>query len=304
MKFSVDEGFQQLAPQLVNHKLIIVAGSGISVPSGLPGWDELLDSLVDFCSDLQGALPVAARFPDILAEARTARKKHPVRVASELKARLLRTQEQHLPNLNTIFRRWLMGRLEFVDPNKNHQHIVKTDYPYILTANYDSLLEAAALEAGFASLYANSFSPYEADQVASAIYEERPSIIHLHGTTLDARLDDFVLTNDDYARLRRKQPGFTVAVQSLFMTHSVLFVGYGGSDPHLEDTIEELSFHLARPGGALPRYFLVLREDKTGHILEQRKDRLRTDLIVVNDYPEATSLLAQLQAVAPRQRGA
>ena len=305
MSIGVDEAIPQLQNILQQGKLVVFAGSGISVGSGLPTWDDLLVRFIDLYEKIEGLLPDDQKVPELLADAKTQASKYPTRVASVLKKRIKFIQEHLLPrkDINGIFKDFFGTKLfSGKSPNINHRLIVTTNYPFILTTNYDRLLEDAAEEAGCIDLLASSFSFNEADKFASALYEGDPSIIHVHGDTNDVALDDFVFTAEDYQSIRRKYSGFTVALQSVFVNYSVLFVGYGGSDPHLEDFVEEMSYLLGWSKLTnLPTYFLPLLKGKTGDVLNEYKKTLRTDIIVLENYDEITKLLDALQKTSPRK---
>ena len=61
------------------------------------------------------------------------------------------------------------------------------------------------------------------------------------------------------------------------MNYSMLMVGYGASDPHLEDVIEDinLSFGWFDSDDVLdlPMYYLVIKKDKVSPIFDQLKNR-------------------------------
>jgi hypothetical protein len=294
-------GLAQLLPIVKKKKLIIFVGSGISVPSGLPQWDELLDRFIAFCDSIRITLSVPELTQELIDASRADKARYPIRVASVLKGKLNQIEKNRIANFDKMFRKWFLSIFTSKPFNPNHKLIVTTDYPFILTSNYDNLLEEAAEASGHIELSANSFTFKDADKVGGAIYENVPSIVHIHGDISDIALDDFVFTSEDYMRIKKKYPGFTMGIQSLFMHYSILFVGYGGSDPHLEDFIEELCYYFEwSPSPTLPRFFLLLKEDKVNDVLWNYKHKLRTDLIVLDDYSKTTTLLEEIQKAVPR----
>lgn len=271
------------------------------MPAGLPTWDDLLVKFISFCEELDDLLPDEKKLGRLLRDAKQQTKDYPTRVASVLKRRLLELEKEEALNIYRAFGTWLRETFT-AEPHENHRLIVRTDYPFILTSNYDSLLEKAAEEAGYQRLARlNSYTYTEAEKIAAAVYQKQPSIIHVHGDTSGIALDEFVFTAEDYVKIRRAHPGFTLIMQTLFVEYSVLFVGYGGSDPHFEDFVENISYCLDWSDNAsLPRCFLSLHEEKVGDVLSKYKDRLRTDVIALKDYEETTDLLRALQAACPR----
>lgn len=298
MLISTADALARLGPLLKRGKLILVAGSGISItpPSSLPNWDDLLKQFIDFCQkEVAPVLPPGDDFLDVLADAEKERSKNPIRVASVLKRKLLDKELTRKYRLNNSFLRWMTRVFAPARPNLNHLAIVRTNYPFILTSNYDDLLSQGATEVGFPRLGGRAFSYQEADQIAAAVYEEEPCIIHLHGRYEDANLEQIVFTAEDYLRIKHDHKAFAVVVQSLLLRFSTLFVGYGASDPHLEDLLEEL-VHLFRGGdpSAHPQTYLLLHRERATKVFVRYKDEFRTDIIAVDDYAETPLFLEQL----------
>lgn len=300
MSISADQAVDVLTPSLQENKLIVLAGSGISVPSDLPTWDQLLQGFIGFCEELQPYLPDEEKFEGLINDAKIQFDKYPSRVASVLKNRLAEIQDSGIPNVHRYFQKWLTATLTGT-PNEYHRLLVNTSYPFILTTNYDNLLEAAADEEGRKELVLNSFSFEQTSKVASVIYERQPSIIHVHGDLSELALNRLIFTAEDYQIIEKSYPGFRLALQSLFIHYSVLFVGYGASDPHLEQVMEEISFYLRYDRQqSLPRCYLILHKDKVGAVHELYKGGLRTDIIEVDDYSETNYILKKLQQKSPR----
>ncbi|MEO6194278.1 MAG: SIR2 family protein [Thermoanaerobaculia bacterium] len=298
MLISTADALTQLAPLLKRGKLVLVAGSGISIPppSNLPSWDDLLKGFIEFCQkEVAPVLPAGDDFIDVLLDAEKERSRNPIRVASVLKRKVLDKELTKKYRLNNSFLRWMTRVFAPARPNANHLAIVRTNYPFILTSNYDDLFSQAATEAGFPRLGGRALSYQESDQIAAAVYEEEPCIIHLHGRYEDASLDQIVFTAEDYLRIKHDHKAFAVVVQSLLLRFSTLFVGYGASDPHLEDLLEEL-IHLFRGGepSSHPQTFLLLHRDKATKVFVKYKHSFRTDIIAVDDYAETPIFLEQL----------
>lgn len=303
-ELTLDQGITELSQLAANRKLIVFVGSGISAGSGLPMWDDLLVRFIEFCEDTQTLIPASKRFHEVLVDARKTRSKNPLRVASLLKRKLTDLERNESMDLSKVYRKFLNDLFVNASPNINHELIVDTNYPFLLTSNYDSLLEKAARSKGHVNLFVHSYTYKDADQVAAAIYEGRPCIIHVHGDTDGIVLDDVVFTVEDYVLITKKYPGFDMAIQSLFLNYSVLFVGYGGSDPHFEDFIDELSVLLGwtKLGNLKARYFVALKKDKVDKVLAGYKGTIRTDIIALDDYNQTTHLLRELQHAAPRAK--
>ena len=307
MSLDFDAAKKQLIELLKLNKLTIFCGSGISLdpPSNLPDWDGLLEEFIKFCETLIPVIPenIDPNWKTIISDAKNQYKKYPARVASILKDKLASYNNVNSLNIMKSFSKWLNGRLS-TKPNNNHKYIVSTNYSHILTSNYDNLLEDAAHDLNFIDLAMRSYSFNEAGKFASSIYDNKSSIVHIHGDMGNISLDDFVFTQDDYIRIRDKYKGFTLALQTLFIHNSILFVGYGASDPHLEDLIDQLTEDIKWSNSLnLPRFFLIIKKDKSCKLFEEYKKKHNTALIELENYSDVTKLLEELSIACPRQKG-
>lgn len=303
---NVDEAIETLSPILKDNRLIIFVGSGISIDSQLPGWEGFLHEFIKFCEQLienHGKNDEIQKSfnPNIFNDAKLKIQKDPIQVATVLKDKLTSYPKDSytFDLLKNEFNVWFSRLFSNKEPNKKHNVIVETNYPYILTSNYDLLLEEAAKNIG--SPY-NSLSFHKPELIAETIYLKRPSIIHVHGKFTDVILNNIVFTHDDYIKIIKKgMPGFSLAMQSLFLNYSTLFVGYGASDPHLEDLLEEFSYFFNYPQNQqVSRNYLVVKKKIAGEILRNYKKKMRTELIVIESFDEYNKLLEGLKQAHPR----
>lgn len=306
---NLDQGVEVLSDELSSGRLIAFVGSGISVDSGLPTWDGFLDSFILFCREVKAEYgkgsghAIEAILPDVLlANADLERSKRPAHVALVLKDALMRAPENLRSNIQRDFQKWFYRSFDRAEPNKKHHQIVSTNYPYILTSNYDLLLEEAQKPIG--APYSTLSLLSEKERVASALYLRQPAIIHVHGTYEDALFDKIIFTARDYIEVVKKRyPGSSFLLQSLFLNYSTVFFGYGASDPHLEDLMEELSYYLDfKTDANLPKNYLVVLKDKVaqGGVFEKFKSYIRTELIAIDTLQDYNTLLWKLNQVAPR----
>ena len=100
----------------------------------------------------------------------------------------------------------------------------------------------------------------------------------------------------------KHNPGFRLIINSVFLTSSVLFTGYGGSDPHFEDIISDLNITLnwSSNNAELPRSYIMLRKDKLSPIREFLNDKFRVEIIAFNDYEQMKNFLKDLAKACPR----
>lgn len=303
MIIPLDTAKDKLAELLKINKLIIFVGAGISVVSGLPTWDGFLEKFIVFCENIPKEYPRVAKLqevfnPSLIQSSHSERLQNPVHVATVMKSEIKKLPESIRKDIEDDFKRWFYDLFNDAEPNNNHKLIVETKFPYILTSNYDLLIEDASKES---KIGLPSASFYEKERIAESIYQNHPLIIHVHGKFTDVIFDKIIFTSEDYAQIIKKAyPGFSFALQSLFLNHSALFVGYGASDPHLEDLIQEFSYWFDfNSDRNISRNYLVTKTERANIIVEKYKDKLRTDLITIDDYSCYDDLLNHLKVSCP-----
>jgi len=296
---SLNKAINDLKELKEKEKLIIFVGSGMSVPppSNLPTWDGFLNEFINFCRYLvkkYSKFHLDNQLTDkLLKAAEKSCSKYPIEVATVLRDKLLETPNRIRSNIKNEFKAWFVQLFGNKEPNKYHDFIVKCGFPYILTSNYDTLLEDAAVSAG--KVYA-SVSYHESAFLAEVIYTNESSIIHIHGKYTDILIDNIVLTREDYFKIiKEKHRALTFTMHTLLMRFSTLFVGYGASDPHLEDLIEELATYFNfQKEYEMPRNYLVLTKNKVDPIKDQYKKKIGTEIVVIDNYDEYDELFQKL----------
>lgn len=307
MKYSLDEAKNILSDIIQRGKLIILAGSGISVNSGLPNWDGLLDSFLLMAKSL--SLPKGSHkteLDEIINDAEKRKRMNrsdPLKTATVLKNKIKECKLEDFPLAYSEYNSWI-GKEFDKDPNEYHNIIVQTNYPFILTTNYDLLLEKAAYKFGFTELSNSSYTFRDELKIMSSIENSKSSIIHVHGSITYLLIDELIFTKEDYNKLIQKRyPGFSFALRMLFTRYSTLYVGYGSNDPHLEEVIEEISEYFPQDQDnryKLPESYLITLKKKSDSILEKWKDRVRTNIITIDDYPQCEELLLHLKKISPK----
>ena len=308
MQHNLKEGIAALKTELKNNRLIIFVGSGMSIgpPSNLPDWDHFIQEFISHCKDVIELLPddVKHQYDELLLDADNRSHTDPIKVASVLKDFLKDLDNDNTINVNIedSFKTWFIEKFANHECNENHRLITQTNFPYIMTSNYDMLLEKALGESQFRSLSLKTYTFTEADSIAASLFSREFAIIHIHGKYQNVSLDNIVFTSEDYTKmLKRSFPGFTMSIQNLFSNFSTLFVGYGGSDPHLEDLLEEHSFYLNYSSNKnLSKNYLVTLKSKADTIYARYKGKRRTEIIAIDKYEDYTVLLQSLQQDFPR----
>lgn len=302
MQYTMMEALPIIKKVLSKKRLSIFAGSGISVDSGLPAWDGFIDKYIEICEKLNNSIDPSLRFTDIIIDAKTSKSKNLISAITALKGKVKEIKRR---GVNTDFCEDELNSLFYAaQPCEYHKYIVSTNYRHIITTNYDSLLEKAADNEGYVGLLTRSYSYNDQQNLSIAIYSGKTSIIHAHGKISDIKLDQFVLTEDDYRSIMKHNLGFRTIINSIFLTNSVLFAGYGGSDPHFEDIISDLNTILNwnNEGDDLPRCYIMLRKDKVTPIRAFLNDKHRIDIITFDEYSQMKDFLKELADSYPRSK--
>ena len=175
---SLQEGIVALKKELKNKRLIVFVGSGMSIsaPSNLPDWDKFIEAFINHCKNVIEILPPVAKtqHADLIADAEARRSKDPIQVASVLKDFLKELDKNNTLNINIedSFKTWFIEIFAGRNFNENHQLITQIAFPYILTSNYDLLLEKALKESQFKSLSLQTYTFTEADSIAASIFSK------------------------------------------------------------------------------------------------------------------------------------
>ena len=193
----------QLAVAVARREAVLFAGSGISMPAGLPSAavfsQRLAQALLQKDPDY-GVSPVGSAFAAIASdvEAFTSRENLILQVGSVL----------HPP--------------QGLQPTVAHSKAV-TLFDTILTTNWDSLFEAAAAE-----------QKRELPVIASEIIDEllpNRALIKLHGSYSDP--SSLLLTETDILRMDQTRPRLWEAVRSVLHARPLVVVGTSLRDPSI-----------------------------------------------------------------------
>jgi len=119
-------------------------------------------------------------------------------------------------------------------PSESHQKIKELDCKVVVTTNFDKIYDNLCNEHGY------SVSTYMTPRmIISNLKTTNNLIIKAHGSIDD--IDNMVFTQSQYYQARTKYPNFYDVLRSLFLTNTVLFLGYSLSDPDINLVLETLT---------------------------------------------------------------
>ncbi|MFD6429283.1 SIR2 family protein, partial [Bacillus velezensis] len=194
--YFLDTSITKIQEASENNKLVVFVGAGVSANSGIPTWNELIK---EFAQDL-GEFDVD-RSPDLYM-------KIPQYYFNE------RGEKEYFEKMNEVFSK------KKYKPNPIHKEIFKLKPTHIITTNYDTLLEEAAIEEGqfFHTVKHDLDLPYD---------NFNKTIIKMHG---DFENRNIVLKEDDYLNYSSNFTLIESYIKALIATNTVLFIGYSIND--------------------------------------------------------------------------
>lgn len=186
-----------LKKAIAERKLVVFAGAGISIDSGVPSWKELIN-------ELRSEINIPPSESDFL------------RIAQMYFNE--RQQKEFIDKIREVLR---YKRLRY---NPIHEAIFELNPEHIITTNFDDLLEQVIKSKAY------PFSVIKKDNEFPYAHNTK-LLVKLHGDLEEANL---VIKEDDYLEYSSKHPLIEGFVKGIFSTKLVLFVGYSFSDLDLK----------------------------------------------------------------------
>lgn len=310
MKLELKDAIPKLKELLQKDALVLFAGSGMSIDSDIPNWEGLLLKYVQMAEslpkkDTKNSRELEQVINDAKKRIDSGKQLDFIQIATVLKTKIREYNEDDDILANGIYTLWVNELFLNKEPNIRHELIVSTDYPFILTSNYDLLFEKAAQKLGLYETF-NSLTYKDELKIMSSIHHSKNCIIHVHGTANKSSIDELIFTKEDYNKMvLKKYEGFSFALRMVFTRYSTLFVGYGITDPHLEEVFEEITEYFpvdAYNKYPLPESYIVTMRKNADLILEKYKNRVRTNLIVIDNYDQYIDLLKELKNEKPKTK--
>lgn len=215
-----------IPPQLVDAvssgRWVPLIGAGFSKQSSpeVYSWGELLGKLREKClAEDYVTQEEAAELEALTAQGQF------LLVAEHLRRKLSGDYEEVMKGI-------YLPAQPFV-PSAAHEALFRLKPKLIMTTNYDRLLDDAVARAkGYAP---RSYTYEQAAEVAKWVQGGEPGdvpvIFKLHGDV--AVPESLVLTESDYRRLLFRETGYRLVLSAIFLTRTVLMLGFSADDPEL-----------------------------------------------------------------------
>lgn len=250
-------------------------GAGISTPSKLPNWMDLLRPLAE---PMGLQITEDDDLPGIA---------------------------QYIVNMSAGSRTSLFARIQTAikqsksKPNHYHHSLARSAIDLVWTTNYDDLLETA-YPVGAPVVHSRD------TDIAHHHEPGRREIIKAHGCINRSSADELVITREDFEDYFVKHPLMAERLRSDLQRKTFLFAGYGYGDPNIASILVEAR----RLAHKVPkqRYMLQRKADasKAPDAIQRQQQwamdlrRIGIDCAIVNNFDEYAAALA---SIALRSRG-
>ena len=235
----LEQDIRFLAEELEKGKLVVFVGAGVSKNSGLPEWEELIKDYADY------------------------------RGIKEF------TSKQFLTIPEEVFERY--GSLKYYEiaekrflgkyvPNSIHRILKKMKLTYIITTNYDTLIEDEIKNLQIVSK--DEDLPYT---------NSNRMLIKMHG---DFDNKNIVLKKSDYDNYEKNFPLISTLIKGLFTTNTILFIGYSYNDVNVQQIMNWIKEILKEE---TRKAFLVEFTEKDDKEEENGEQINRISLKLLND---------------------
>lgn len=243
------ELIEKISQLLLQGKCDLFVGSGVSIPSNVPSWVDVLESAVKGLNiklDVNDDLPLIS---------------------------------QYVVNNNSGNRNIINGLIfenfsKDFHLNSYHTALANIKFSTIWTTNYDCLLE---------STYKNK---YDCCVKSNDMDMSKPQkscdieIIKIHGCIKDGDMGQLVFTQDDYDNFAYKKPVITQRLRDTLLKKSMFFIGYGYRDPNIRNVMLE-AMKLSHTN--LREHFIILYNPIINENIEEEatiQKKIRFDLWV------------------------
>lgn len=285
MTTSRTNAIKELAELFIKKKASFFIGAGASLSAGLPTWRGLLGELIDELEKLPGVDGCDGFLESCRRMTKDSSKWFVA--ASVIRAKLGKRFDEYIDS------RFCNENLK---PGNVHKHIVDIPWNYVITTNYDDLIETAYSIKYSGNKRVDGPTYDKTSEAVGYFYKDKPFVFYCHGR---ARTEPskLILSDSDYRTLVHSQIGYQSFLQTLFVSTSFLFVGSSINDPDITMLLQYLysTFH-----GNTPRqYALIPDSEREAAEIEHYDKEYRIQMIALpheNYANEVDKFLLDLRA--------
>ncbi|UWS33053.1 SIR2 family protein [Erwinia pyrifoliae] len=168
----------------------------------------------------------------------------------------------------------IQASIKDLDPSFMHRNLFNLNPRYIITTNWDTLIEKTAIELGLAYDLVSSDSDLAQSQLDK-------KIIKMHG---DFKQHNFVFKEDDYLQYNQNFPLIENYIKGIFSTCTIIFLGYSYNDYNLKQIVS----WIANISKATPKKYLLQKifDETQAHYLKGHGISLLAPLVGELSYKD------------------
>ena len=184
-------------------------------------------------------------------------------------------------------------------PSTLQKLIMKLRQRIIITTNFDMFLEKAWDDVNSESTHNPKILKRLDSASLHAFRDTDEYIIKIHGSIDD--LGSMIFTKKDYTDKAYGNWAYSKFIETLLLTHTVIFVGFSLSDPAISQIIESYAHHLpqARP------HYIFLAGNQSETFVQINKDLRRIFIVPyrrTSDHSELTKLFEKIVSEVDARR--
>ncbi|MHB2054675.1 SIR2 family protein [Pantoea dispersa] len=217
---------ESLIEELAARRCVIFIGSGASASAkkevdgtevSPPTWSGLLEALLEKChDDEKGSKAIAEQLL----------KSEKFLECAEIIKHSGITPGDYNKNIESIFSGYSATEI--------HKSVERLDQKVVVTTNFDRIYEYHCMQGQARDGY--SVVNYYDEGLIARLRSPKRLIIKAHGCA--GTPERTILTKSDFFNARSRYLGFFTALESIFLTHTILFVGYSVNDPEIQLILE------------------------------------------------------------------
>lgn len=257
----------------------VFVGAGLSRASGLPNWETLLRELIEL---------------GVNSNVISHEKKSELEKLVQDPSKYLTVAEELREMLDTEIQKYIKQRFDDkkLVPSESIMAAVELDAKFIITTNYDTLLEKAYIKK-FGDM-PNALTYKDASTINYNILNGQRFILKAHGDALRAP-NEIILTEKDYRQIIYWEKGYQSVLHVLFSTCNILFLGASLKDPEMSLLLGYIHniFH-----GGSPDHFALMNKNEVTKVEENRwRKDFKINIIPFDprdDYKEVLIFIKEL----------
>lgn len=159
------------------------------------------------------------------------------------------------------------------EPSNVHKFIKELDSKIVITTNFDKLYENACSDLQGCM----TFDYTQTKSIIGCIKSPESIIIKAHGSIDDT--EKIVFTAQQYYGAQEKYPEFYRLLSALFLTHTIVFLGYSLQDPDINLLLQ----FLHNTANTSCPHYLVCKSGNSSQLIKHWKNTYNVSLIEYED---------------------